>query len=371
VRDMTAFGKILFVITRAEIGGAQAHVWQLIEQLSRTNPIALATGTHGWLTECASAAGIERHVIPSLVRSVSPRSDFIAAHALTALIKSCAPEIVHLHSSKAGIIGRIAAARANRPAVFTAHGWGFTPGAPLVRRLVALTAERLASRLKAQIICVSDYDRAMALRLRIGASDDIATVRYGIPDIATPGTVIPQQAIPRFLMVARFNEQKDHETLLYAINLLKDIQFEVQFAGSGPGLARCKQIVASLGLSSHVVFLGDRSDVPNLLTSADAFVLSTHYEGLPISILEAMRAGLPVIATSVSGIPEEIDDGISGLLTQPRDPKSIAAALRKLIENPDLRRAMGLAARRKYLQEFTAVRMYKEIIQIYDKARQK
>jgi glycosyltransferase involved in cell wall biosynthesis len=172
-------------------------------------------------------------------------------------------------------------------------------------------------------------------------------------------------------MVARFNEQKDQTTLLKAIAQLKDDSIHLNLVGSGPSLESCKALAKSLGIENQVSFLGDRRDVPDLLAQSQIFILSTHYEGLPISILEAMRAGLPVVATSVNGIPEEVVDGKTGLLAPHQDVKALANALHILTNSPEIRQQMGKESREKFEQEFTVDRMITEIRAIYEEIIQK
>ncbi|MHC5717067.1 MAG: glycosyltransferase, partial [Nostoc sp.] len=141
----------------------------------------------------------------------------------------------------------------------------------------------------------------------------------------------------------------------------------LDLVGSGPSLESCKALAQSLGIAEQVSFLGDRTDVPDLLAQSQIFILSTHYEGLPISILEAMRAGLPVVATSVNGIPEEVEHGKTGLLVPRKDVQALANALQTLIQSPDLRQQMGEAGRQKFEQEFTVERMINETKAVYEK----
>jgi glycosyltransferase involved in cell wall biosynthesis len=167
-------------------------------------------------------------------------------------------------------------------------------------------------------------------------------------------------------MVARFNEPKDQATLLKAIAQLSDQSIHLDLVGSGSAWESCKDLAKSLGIQDQVSFLGDRADVPQLLAQSQIFILCTHYEGLPISILEAMRAGLPVIATKVNGIPEEVEHGKTGLLVPDKDVKEVAKALSTLIESPDLRQQMGEAGRQKFLEEFTIERMIDETRTVYE-----
>jgi glycosyltransferase involved in cell wall biosynthesis len=147
-------------------------------------------------------------------------------------------------------------------------------------------------------------------------------------------------------------------------SLIKALRFDL--VGSGPELESSKALAKSLGIAEQVSFLGDRRDVPDLLARSQVFILSTHYEGLPISILEAMRAGLPVVATSVNGIPEEVEHGKTGLTVPHQDVQALADALSILINSPDKRNQMGKAGRHKFEQEFTVERMVNNTKTIYN-----
>jgi glycosyltransferase involved in cell wall biosynthesis len=136
-------------------------------------------------------------------------------------------------------------------------------------------------------------------------------------------------------------------------------------------LHRAQRLAEQLGVGEYVSFLGDRNDVPELLAQSQIFVLSTHYEGLPISILEAMRAGLPIVATNVDGVPEAVREGENGLLVPRSDPVVLAHALAKLIESPELRAKMGEASRRMYETEFGVSRMLSELDMVYANALRK
>ncbi len=214
------------------------------------------------------------------------------------------------------------------------------------------------------IICVSEFDRQIALRHKVARDRQLKIIRYGLPNIPTLQAQ-PDKQPPRLIMVARFNEPKDQPTLLRAIAALKHAIIHVDFFGTGPNLENTRNLAITLGIDKQVTFWGDRTDVAERLADYQAFVLSTHYEGLPISILEAMRAGLPIIASHVGGIPEEVIKGETGILIPPRDPASLAAAIEQLFASPNLRTRMGAAARQKFLTEFTLERMVTETEKLY------
>lgn len=356
---------LLYMITQSELGGAQSNVLDLIRGFQKEYNVHLATRIEGPLTESATAISVPVHLLPNLVRSINILHDYYAVKECISLIREIKPDVIHAHSSKAGLIARVAGWMCKVPVVFTAHGWGFSLGNPPIRRWIALLSEKLAAPLGKKIICVSESDRQLALSLGVGNQNSLVTVRGGIGNIPV-SLANPAQNPARLIMVARFNEQKDQATLLKAIAQLNDRHIHLDLVGSGLAWESSKDLAKSLGIEDQVSFLGDRRDVPDLLAQSQIFILSTHYEGLPISILEAMRTGLPVIATSVNGIPEEIEHGKTGFLVTRQDVSSLANAISTLIQSPDLRQQMGEAGRQKFLQEFTIERMLDEAKAVYE-----
>ena len=361
---MTCKKVLLYTITQSELGGAQSNVLELIKGFQQDYDIHLATRVEGSLTNCIKAINVPVHLLPNLVRPINLFHDYHGIKECISLIRTIKPDIIHAHSSKAGLIARIAGGICRVPVVFTAHGWGFSPGNPLLRRWIALLSEKLAAPLGKKVICVSESDRQLAIKLGVGTQNSLVTIHNGINNIPIPVANCLLQP-PRLIMVARFNEQKDQTTLLKAISGLSS-PFHLDFIGSGSSLEFCQALAQSLGVQDKVSFLGDRTDVPQLLAQSQIFILTSHYEGLPISILEAMRAGLPVIATEVNGIPEEVENGKTGLLVPDKDVKEVAKALSILIESPELRQQMGEAGRKKFLEEFTIERMLDETRIVYE-----
>lgn len=176
--------KIAYIITLPDLGGAQSHVYELmknIRDMYHVTPV-LIIGKKGWLTEKAEDMQIETHIVPDLVREISPIHDFKANIAIQKLLRQIRPDIVHCHSSKAGIIGRWAAKRCHIPAVFTAHGWAFTEGVPENKRKIYRLIEKMAGKWCRKIICVSDYDKELAIREIPELRDKLITVHNCIPD---------------------------------------------------------------------------------------------------------------------------------------------------------------------------------------------
>ncbi|RYG75219.1 glycosyltransferase family 1 protein [bacterium] len=363
--EKTAKPKLLYIITKAELGGAQSHVLDLIRGFVNSYELHLAVGALGPLTEIAKQLGAKVHLLSRLQRSINPLADILAVRECVTLLRRVRPDLVHCHSSKAGIIGRLAGQFAGIPVIFTAHGWGFSPGVPRLRRKLALQIERAMAPLASKIICVSEFDYRLARDLKVGKKRKLVTVHNGIADSGSGSRLAnTENQPPSLIMVARFSQQKDHPILFRALaNVHED--WHLQLVGSGPNLSTCQELAQSLDLTNRISFLGDRSDVAELLTNSQCFVLASQYEGLPISILEAMRAGLPIIATHVGGVGEQIERDQTGLLVPANDAAALEEALRYLVRSPELRQRMGQAGRQKFENLFTSERMIAAIGRIY------
>ncbi len=354
--------KILYVVTRAERGGGQVHVRDLLRGFQSSHECHLATGEEGFLCEEARSLGIAVHLIPSMVQPIAPWKDLRAVVEIHALLKRLRPDLVHAHTSKAGLLARFVGAVAGIPVVFTAHTWSFAEGISRKQTLIALPLERIAG-LGSRIITVSESNRLLALSRGVGRERSITTVWNGIPDTRhRAGAGFAGRV--RIVMVARFAEQKDQMLLLRALSTVNE-DFELDFVGDGPTLLHAQNTAREFGLTDRVNFLGDRSDVAELLARAHMFVLSTKWEGLPLSILEAMRAGLPVVASHVGGVSEAVEDNVTGFLVPVGNADKLRAELLKLIRNRELRGNFGRAGRTRYEKDFTLHRMLAKTAAVY------
>jgi glycosyltransferase involved in cell wall biosynthesis len=251
------------------------------------------------------------------------------------------------------------------PVIFTAHGWAFTPGVPQRDATVYRWIERVAAPLASKIITVSEFDRQLALTRGIASSDKVVTIHNGMPDIGQELRADPARTPVRLAMVARFEPQKDHATLFTALAGLRHEPWQLDLIGNGPLLSEAKSMTQRLELSDRVQFWGQRMDVDALLSKAQVAMLITNWEGFPRSILEAMRAGLPVIASAVGGIAESVRDGETGFTVVQGDVEGLRRRLKQLLSDPELRVRMGQAARRLYEQNFTLARTVDRTLAIY------
>lgn len=360
--------KVAYIITLPDLGGAQSHVYELMKGIRadyHVTPV-LITGKKGWLTEQAEKLQIEMHIVPDMIRAISPLHDWKAEREIKRLLREIKPDLVHCHSSKAGILGRWAAKRCGIPAVFTAHGWAFTDGIPEKKRQVYRLIERMAGQWCKKIICVSDYDRNLALREIPSLADKLVTVHNCIPDTEyrKDWNKFDSSKPLQIVTVARFSPQKKNKEILgkLAKALQQGLSLHVTFIGDGPQFNDVKAYAKQIGVEKNATFLGARSDVEQLLPKYDLFLLLSNWEGFPISIIEAMRAGLPVMASDVGGVHESVQDGVNGWLIL-RDDSKLLEILHALCQQKIDVRKMGLAARRSYVQNFTIDNMVDEIVQ--------
>ncbi len=330
----------------------------------------LVTGKQGWLTEQAQNLGIETHIIPDIVREISPTHDWKANKELQNLFCHIRPDLVHCHSSKAGILGRWAARQCGIPSVFTAHGWAFTDGVPETKRKIYRLIEKIAGKWCKKIICVSEYDKNLALREIPQLKDKLVTVHNCIPDTAFQKNWKEfddeKEMALEIVTVARFSPQKKILETLNVVNnaVCQGIKLHLTFIGDGPLFAQAVSQTKKMGIENYVTFLGARTDVEKLLPNYDLFLLLSNWEGFPISIIEAMRAGLPVMASDVGGVREAVSDGRNGWLI-PRDDHRVLNLLNQIAENPSYLKKMALNARKHYEQDFMIKNMTDQIFSVY------
>jgi glycosyltransferase involved in cell wall biosynthesis len=348
--------KILLLITLAEVGGAGTYVAELVPGLVEEFDVVVAAHGDGPLVDATRRAGARYVPLDRLRRPVHPIRDLAALAELVRLFRRERPDIVHANSSKAGVVGRLAALIARAPiTVFTVHGWAFrnTPG-PAAKLYLLL--ERVLRSATSLVICVSNVDRELGIRARACRADRTVVI-WNAVDVAAAPQARPStrsgSGSVQAVTVGRLHcPPKDFPTLFKAIARLDSELLHLDVVGDGPHRDLLESERTHLGLERVVEFLGSRGDVPSILATADLFVLATTYESLPISIIEAMAAGLPVIATDVGGVGELVLDGETGLLVPPRDPDALAAAIGRLTSDTALRQRMGAASRQRAISCF-------------------
>ncbi len=217
------------------------------------------------------------------------------------------------------------------------------------------------------LVTLSEAERAAGLARRVGRAELYRVIPNGV-DLERYRAA-PAPVPGRVLVVGRLAPPKRTDLILRAFASISDVPgAELHVAGDGPGRAAAEELVARLGISGHVRFLGDRDDVPELLAEASALVLASDYEGCPLVVIEAMAAGVPVAATAVGGVGELVEDGRSGILTAPGDADGLAAAMRALLVDPARARSMGEAGRRAAAERLSHRTMMSRLVSLYEEA---
>jgi glycosyltransferase involved in cell wall biosynthesis len=363
--------RVILAVTRGNVlGGAQNYVRDLARRLvSDGHEVLVVTGPPGLLNEELERSGVAVRSLPTLVRQIHPVHDVRTIVQLRSIIQEFSPDLVVAVSSKAGVVARIAAKLAGVPCVFTNQGWAFNPSEPEPIRTFYRWMERAMAPLSAKIICVSHHS------LSFGASsgirpDRMVTIHNAIADLETrTAPRVSDGAALRVICVARFALPKDQPTLIRAVAAVPGIHLDL--VGDGPEENAAKRLVEELGIGDRVAFLGPRTDVPELLRTADLFALCSRSEGFPISTLEAMRSGLPVIVSNVGGAAEAVAEGETGFVVHDNSVELWTTRLREMAEDRDRLITMGVAGRERYLRLFTFDQMYADTIKIYAQAARK
>jgi glycosyltransferase involved in cell wall biosynthesis len=354
--------RVLIVATLAEVGGVGSYIAMLLPALAEQFDVVVAAHGPGPLREATLAAGARFVSLEHVRRPLNPWQDALGLVELLRLCRRERPHILHVNSSKAGVLGRVAAALSGVPIrIFTVHGWAFpTPG---MSRII-LWAERLARPLTTMTICVAACDRELGVAAGTCARDRTVVIYNGIDAGGFERARACGSGVPVVVSVGRLAAQKDYITLVHALARL-DRAFRALLVGSGPDLQKIKAEIDLLGLAGSVELLGERHDVSRILAAADIFVLPSLYESFPISVLEAMAAGLPVVASDVGGIPELVVDNETGFVVPAGDPTALAGALSRLLADSELRRSFGAAARLRVETTFSIEGFRRAHVELY------
>lgn len=364
---------IALITTRSDtVGGSHVYLIEFCKEAKKRGyvPIILVGGEGGF-TEKLKKIEVEFIALNHLVRKISPLKDLLAYFEIKKKLKEIKPAIVSCHSSKAGIIGRIAANSLSIPTIFTAHGWSFTEGKSQIARKFYIAIENYVAKKTSKIITVSDYDRDLALREMKISTDKIITIHNGVTDIS--GNNLLDQSddgVVNIIMIARFDVPKQQEILLNASALIGVNNFHLYFAGDGPGLERVKSVEKKMRINGEVSFLGNVENIESLLSDMDIFALISDFEGFPLSTIEAMRSKLPVVVSNVGGAPEAVIDGKTGFVVKNDDLNKLAEKLECLINDKDLRVEMGGNGRDRYEKLFNSEMTLEKTFELYNNVLQ-
>ncbi|MFW5748340.1 MAG: glycosyltransferase family 4 protein [Chloroflexota bacterium] len=359
----------MHIIARLNIGGAAASVILTVDALRDYDcETLLVTGTvgtnEGDMAYLAGDHGIEPYYIPELGREISPLKDLRTVYKLVRLMRQWRPDVVHTHTAKAGFVGRLAAWIARVPVrVHTFHGHVFHGYFSPRRTRFYLWLERFSARLSSGIITISDVQyEELSHRYRIAPSSKFSKQPIGLdlrhltipPDESVIEAFISAHNLPRdkklIGIVGRLVPIKHHDLFLDAAQRLTGQRDDVHFVLAGDGERRAELVerAHTLGLADCMTFTGWVADIRTVMHTLDMLVLTSRNEGTPVSIIEGMAAGLPVISTDVGGVRDILEGGELGQVVPLDDPDALAAAMVRALDGtaPDPAIASETALRR-------------------------
>lgn len=373
--------RVARIITRLNVGGPAINAMILTERLDPTRfETSLISGSlgpgEGDMLRLRPGLSRPPTYIPALRRELSPLRDLRAFVGIVAALRRCRPDIVHTHLSKAGMLGRVAAKACGvRAVVHTFHGTVFDGYFGPARTRVFLAIERVLARMSTRVIAISGRQREELLRLGIARPEKIVEIPLGL-DLA-PYAFAERGALRRELclgsevplvgIVARLVPIKRVDVFLAAAARLAERGQDAHFviAGDGEEGARLRRQAKDLGIEDRTHFLGWRADLRAIYGDLDVVVLTSDSEGTPVSIIEALAAGRPVVATAVGGVPDVLGRSERGLLVPVGDDGAIADALGTLLSEPAMARALASAGREHVYAVHDADSLVRRISALY------
>jgi glycosyltransferase involved in cell wall biosynthesis len=356
----------------------------MLREASAVDPERFATTIlapgEGPLFERAQREGIDVITLRRVGggRHIYPAADVAAVRELSRHIAEGEFDVVHTHAGRAGAIGRIAAHRAGvRAIVHTLHGFPFNEFQNPATRAALRTVERRLARITDYFLTDGSLVASEAVRLRIAPPDRIRAVISPIDPVPVTSPAARRAArrvlgLPEDAKVvgtaARLAEQKAPLDMVEAIAGLRRRDVYMVWLGDGELRPSVERLIAKRGLTDRFILAGDRDDVARLLPAFDVFALSSLWEGLPCSLVEAMTCGIPAAVTAVNSVPELVLSARTGLLARPGDSPSLTRAIAYLLENPDEAARMAEAARIKIGQQFRADRLGADLMHVYETA---
>jgi glycosyltransferase involved in cell wall biosynthesis len=376
--------RVLRLIARLNVGGPAIHVVTLTAGLDparyESRLVCGLPGPHeGDMSYLLEAAGVQPVILPEMGRDVAPLADTATLARLVRLMRQFRPHVVHTHTAKAGAVGRLAARLAGVPVVVhTFHGHVFSAYFGAFQSRMAARTERALALMSDRLITLSERLRREIASYGVAPLEKIEVVPLGLDlaRFAPPGGV-PRGRLreslglaaddPLIGSVGRLVPVKDHDLFLRAAQVLRRGGSQARFVivGDGELRGRLEAQARELGLGDVVFFTGWRRDLPEVYADLDLLVNTSRNEGTPVAVIEAMAAGVPVIATAVGGVPDVVADGVTGTLVPGGDVEALARALAERLAQPAETRRMADAAQAEALERFSVRQLLCNLDELY------
>ena len=376
---------VAHLITRLIIGGAQENTLLTVEDQHNDyqDQVTLITGPglgpEGSLMQRAQAGGFNLQILPRLKRNIFPLDDWRSYRDLIKLLKELKPDVVHTHSSKAGIMGRAAAFKLGIPVVHTIHGPSFYQGQNKLAYRLFLQSEKWAAKRCDKIVSVCDAMSNQYIAAGVAPAEKFITIYSGMDvepflNPPRPPEVVRQELgiLPEHIVVgkiARLFRLKGHKYVIQAaadvVKKLPHVRF--LFVGDGNLRSQFEQQIAEANLSEHFIFTGlvPPAQVPELIHAMDIVVHTSLREGLARVLPQGLIAGKPVISYDVDGAKEVAIPNETGYLLPPKSIAELTAAITELASNPELRSRLGTEGRKRFTDQFRHQTMTKRLREVY------
>lgn len=379
--------KILLIITKSNKGGAQKHVYDLATLLPKNFfEVVVALGGNGWLKEELKKESIKVISMNNLKRNINIFSDISVFFNLVKIFNKEKPDIIHLHSSKMGVLGTLAGRfynmlyakpySINAKIIFTGHGWAFNEDRFFITKWLIALLHWLTIILAHKTIAVSSITAKQISKLPF-TKNKIVVIHNGLENISFLDKNKARKSLLKeehlnSTWIGTISELHKNKGLKYAIKsiaILKKENLNVIFIIIGEGEERqnLENLIKKEGLENNVFLIGHKDNAPTLLRAFDIFTLTSITEAFPYVLLEAGLAKLPTIASNTGGVIDIVDDRQSGLLVEPKQPKEIAYAIEKFIDNENMAKKFGENLHQKVTKTFTINTMINKIINIYNR----
>jgi glycosyltransferase involved in cell wall biosynthesis len=368
---------VLQAVGGSQYGGAVAIIASYVRALKAHGCEVVVNSSVPRVAEGISGGRSEVVSIPELRRPINPVADIVATIKFARLCRRRKFDVVHTHTSKTGIVGRLAARLAGVPVILhTAHGFAFHERSSRLTVAVYAFVERLAARCCDRIVVVSDFHRQWAIALGIAGPEKFVTIHNGLaPDRIHPRRSLAENrsvlgladGIRVIGIFGRLTPQKGLETLIDAMPtvVVRVPGVRLLLVGEGPLSNDLRTRIERLDLAGNVSMIGFRDDVPDLISICEVVISSSLWEGLSVSVLEAMGQGRPIVATGIASNSELLAGGVCGLLVPPGDSSALAEGIVTLLSDRERAGDLGERARARFFQEFTEERMQERLWGLY------
>ncbi len=384
--------RVLFIITKSVWGGAQRYVYDLASQLPKDKfSVSVALGGSGPLVDKLHQAGIRTISIPHLERDINFVKELFSFFSIWKIIRRECPDVVHLNSSKVGGLGALASyltqksTSSDLKTIFTVHGWAFNENRNFISKSAIYFLQWLTALFSDQIIIISRHDYRQAIQMPLIPNEKFVLIPLGVPAEKLNFLnkkeakeklfkIVGLKSENKSILVGTIAELTRNKGLTYLVDAagrikseLSNIDFKCIIIGGGEDKENLEEQIKNLGLKDDILLAGFVDNALQYIKAFDIFTLPSIKEGLPYTLIEAMHAGVAIIASSVGGIPDLIEHEKSGILVPTKNTAALAKAIAQLSEDENLRNQYGERNKEIVSQKFSFEEMLNKTIDLYNK----